>query len=194
MDFLNSSSDEDYELAANKILRKRKPKRIESDDSDSDDNVLVTPAKFKKPSQIYDYEPTPSCSKYLSSDNEESGTQFKRRRKSKRTPLTSEKEKRQIELQKLKASRLESKNKVRRRIDFQDETEEESDISEELVQELHSSQETDNARDESDTEDEFSNELDKVNNKIDSLNESEDNIDTLFDLLKVMKYLTKLGS
>ena len=41
---------------------------------------------------------------------------------------------------------------------------------------------------ESDTEDEFSNELDKVNNKIDSLNESEDNIDTLFDLLKVMKY------
>ena len=41
---------------------------------------------------------------------------------------------------------------------------------------------------ESDTEDEFSNELDKVNNKIDSLNESEDNIDTLFNLLKVMKY------
>ena len=45
---LNSSSDEDYELATNRISRKRIAKCFESDDSDSDNNVLVTPAKFKK--------------------------------------------------------------------------------------------------------------------------------------------------
>ena len=165
MDFLNSSSDEDYELAANKVSRKRIAKCFESDDSDSDNNVLVTPAKFKKPSQIDNYEATPSCSKYLSSDNEESGVQFKRRRKSKRTPITSEKEKRQIELQKLAAARQESKNKVRRRIDFQEEAEEESDISEEVV---HSSQETDNAKDESDSEEKEENISDEGEEESDS--------------------------